>query len=43
MRGKMPVLQSTFSVIQLATAVIGFVIVFILVARTPIFTEGERV
>ena len=43
MRGKMPVLQSTFSVIQLATAAIGFVIVFILVARTPIFTDGERV
>ena len=42
MRAKLPVLQSTFSLVQFATAVIGFVIVFILVSRTPIFTDNER-
>ena len=42
MRGKMPVLQSTFSIIQFVTAVIGFVIVFLLIWRTPIITSEER-
>ncbi|MBO4900271.1 MAG: ECF transporter S component [Lachnospiraceae bacterium] len=42
MRCKLSVLQSTFSLVQFATAAIGFVIVFILISRTPIITAEER-